>query len=324
MANSFHVVPHGEGWAVKKEGVERAHSTHETQKAAIDAARDAAKEGDEIVIHRTDGTIREQVTYTGAGAAAAARSNGNSGNRDRDRDDDRPRYHDIWSVGTRVRWSAILAGVAVALGTAALLTAFAAAIQIPLLDDMKPDNIALTTAIAMIVVLLASMFLGGFVASRMMTRETMAETIIYGTLVWATFAAISTFGLGAGARLGLDVFNTVRGEQARTGDQANANRAAAGNPLPPAVAGDPNDPNERAKAANAEAAGQVTADRTARMSSTAKGWLAFTGLLLPLLAAIGGALAGCGEDPTRRVRRDEIPEHPAVENRISAYERSNA
>ena len=47
-----HVVPNGEGWAVKKEGNERVSSTHETQKAAIDAAREMAKEGDELVIHR--------------------------------------------------------------------------------------------------------------------------------------------------------------------------------------------------------------------------------------------------------------------------------
>src|SRR5215204_5340851 len=68
MAKSvLHVVPHNhEDWAVKREGNERASSTHATQKEAIEAARELAKELDDIVIHRPDGTIRERVTYYGS------------------------------------------------------------------------------------------------------------------------------------------------------------------------------------------------------------------------------------------------------------------
>jgi Uncharacterized protein conserved in bacteria (DUF2188) len=40
MAKSvLHVVPHNDTWAVKREGNERASSTHPTQKEAIEAAR---------------------------------------------------------------------------------------------------------------------------------------------------------------------------------------------------------------------------------------------------------------------------------------------
>src|SRR4051794_171823 len=97
--DTFHVVPAGDGWAVKKEGTERKTSQHETQKAAIDSAREAATEGDEIIVHRADGSIREHTTYTGSGSNGAAASDNNR------RRIDRPDAHDIWSTGTRIRWA---------------------------------------------------------------------------------------------------------------------------------------------------------------------------------------------------------------------------
>ena len=80
MAKSvLHVVPQDQHWAVKREGSDRASSTHDTQKEAIEAARDLAKELDDIVIHRTDGTIRERVTYTGSSSNGSTASNGSNG-----------------------------------------------------------------------------------------------------------------------------------------------------------------------------------------------------------------------------------------------------
>jgi uncharacterized protein YdaT len=59
-----HVVPHSDGWAVKGAGNQRATSIHNTQKQAIDAARDIAKnQHSELVIHRTDGRIRDKDSY---------------------------------------------------------------------------------------------------------------------------------------------------------------------------------------------------------------------------------------------------------------------
>lgn len=60
----IHVVPHEDGWATKKEGAGRAGSVHETQRDAIDRARDQAKrEKVEVVIHRKDGKIRDSDSY---------------------------------------------------------------------------------------------------------------------------------------------------------------------------------------------------------------------------------------------------------------------
>ncbi|MEM7288787.1 MAG: DUF2188 domain-containing protein [Pseudomonadota bacterium] len=59
-----HVVPHVKGWAVKSAGSSRAASLHSTQKSAIEAARSTAiKQGSEMLIHGTNGRIRERNTY---------------------------------------------------------------------------------------------------------------------------------------------------------------------------------------------------------------------------------------------------------------------
>lgn len=60
----IHVVPHKDGWATRKEGSERAGSVHQTQRDAIDRARDqATRERTEVVIHRRDGRIRDSDSY---------------------------------------------------------------------------------------------------------------------------------------------------------------------------------------------------------------------------------------------------------------------
>jgi uncharacterized protein YdaT len=60
----IHVVPHGDGWATRKEGAQRVGQTADTQKEAFEQAREQAKrEGVEVVIHRPDGTIRNSNSY---------------------------------------------------------------------------------------------------------------------------------------------------------------------------------------------------------------------------------------------------------------------
>ena len=57
-----HVVPHEDGWAVRGEGNERYTSIHRTQKAAIRRAKQIARNyGSDVIIHRTDGTIRDRI-----------------------------------------------------------------------------------------------------------------------------------------------------------------------------------------------------------------------------------------------------------------------
>ena len=60
----IHVVPHKDGWATHKEGAGRAGVVTDTQREAIEHARDQAKrENVEVVIHRPDGRIRDSDSY---------------------------------------------------------------------------------------------------------------------------------------------------------------------------------------------------------------------------------------------------------------------
>lgn len=61
----IHVVPsEAGGWAVKTEGSTRARSTHDTQKDAINAGRQAAQKAKtELLIHGRDGRIRDRDSY---------------------------------------------------------------------------------------------------------------------------------------------------------------------------------------------------------------------------------------------------------------------
>ncbi|QDT22419.1 MULTISPECIES: DUF2188 domain-containing protein [Gimesia] len=60
----YHVVPQGEGWALKRENAQRASSLHSTQADAITAGKELAKKQQtELVIHRPNGQIRDSDSY---------------------------------------------------------------------------------------------------------------------------------------------------------------------------------------------------------------------------------------------------------------------
>lgn len=60
----IHVVPRKDGWAVIKEGNQRAGSIHRTQAEALIQGRDQAKRDKvELVTHSRDGRIRDSDSY---------------------------------------------------------------------------------------------------------------------------------------------------------------------------------------------------------------------------------------------------------------------
>jgi len=191
--DTFHVVPQGDQWAVKKVGSDRPDSTHTTQREAIDSAQELARDGDAIVIHRSDGTIRGRFTYSED--AAEKNGNGRTTTEDsRERQEVKP--EDVMSVGKRVSWSAILAGAVVALATYAALMSLATAIGITtrdMLEEHPRTYVLFATGIAMFC-LLASLFLGGFVASRATVGENKLEAVIYGLLVWGVLIIFAMAG----------------------------------------------------------------------------------------------------------------------------------
>lgn len=64
MPKNIHVVPHNDRWAVKEEGKTKPLSTHRIQELARQNAVPVAKENkSEVVIHSTDGKIRDKDSY---------------------------------------------------------------------------------------------------------------------------------------------------------------------------------------------------------------------------------------------------------------------
>lgn len=59
-----HVVPHGGDWAIQGAGNERVTRIVDTQREAIEIAREIAQnQRTEVIIHRPDGRIRERNSY---------------------------------------------------------------------------------------------------------------------------------------------------------------------------------------------------------------------------------------------------------------------
>lgn len=63
--NRWHVLPHEEGWQVKREGSQRATDVTSKQQAAINRAVRIAKNNkpSQVFIHDRNGRIRDERTY---------------------------------------------------------------------------------------------------------------------------------------------------------------------------------------------------------------------------------------------------------------------
>lgn len=62
--SSQHVVPHPDGWAVRKSGSDRVSQVFDTQQQAIDRAREISiNQGAELFIHGRNGQIRERDSH---------------------------------------------------------------------------------------------------------------------------------------------------------------------------------------------------------------------------------------------------------------------
>lgn len=64
MGKNQHVVPNGQNWAIKGAGNGKATKIVETQKEAIEIAKEISKnQQSEMFIHGKNGQIRERNTY---------------------------------------------------------------------------------------------------------------------------------------------------------------------------------------------------------------------------------------------------------------------
>ncbi|MBI3128307.1 MAG: DUF2188 domain-containing protein [Candidatus Tectomicrobia bacterium] len=57
-AARVHVIAHQEGWAIKQEGQSRASKICSTKEAAVRNASQVAVKGQDVVVHKKDGSIQ--------------------------------------------------------------------------------------------------------------------------------------------------------------------------------------------------------------------------------------------------------------------------
>lgn len=208
-----------------------------------------------------------------------------------------PQEQDLNSVGSRVSWSAVLAGVVTAMACAAILTSFAGAIGLSTVtSETSAKTIAFATGFIWLFIVMISLFIGGYVATRLTTRENTCEAGIIGMLVWGTTAVLLAAGIGAGTGLALDATRTAK---VMTADRPfweaqpteESDRFAAELNLTPEQKQKYNQFREKSREAIASA-------KTINPQEAA--WWTFAGLLLSIVASLGGALLGAGPDVSRR------------------------
>jgi hypothetical protein len=59
MTKRVHVIKRDSGWAVKKQGAERASKIYGTKEAAVKGTEKLKQAGHDIVVHKKDGSIAE-------------------------------------------------------------------------------------------------------------------------------------------------------------------------------------------------------------------------------------------------------------------------
>ena len=113
------------------------------------------------------------------------------------------KVEDVAGVRSRISWPAVLAGAVIAVAANMVFTMFFAAIGLSLTEtDVRGNAIGVGALIAVLLGMLASLFLGGWVSAQLTAGETERESILYGILTWAAVVGISMAMVGMSVRAG--------------------------------------------------------------------------------------------------------------------------
>jgi hypothetical protein len=191
---------------------------------------------------------------------------------------------DLVPVRSRVSWGAILAGAMVALAVFYLLSLLGAAIGISMTGTNWEERLGIGAVVWATVTVLIALFLGGWVASQLAVGENKIEAAIYGVILWGTvFTVLLGLSLSS-VRLGFTGIVQLGSNPHLTGEAQRQMTARSATPDRMA---------NRAESAIRDAATSEQASQAA--------WWAFGGILLSMIAAVGGAVAGSG--PTLVLQR---------------------
>jgi hypothetical protein len=206
-----------------------------------------------------------------------------------------PRVEDVVSVGTRISWSAILAGTLLALGVYFLLGTLGGAVGLSTSDRMNPTNLQTAAIIWAFLITVAALFVGGLATSLFTVGENKIEAVMSGVIMWALLSALLLLLGAAGVRAG---FNAMVGmanaaQSASTQEWETGARAAG-------VSAEHIEDWRRKQAKTTDNTVLNPADQQAlSRAATRISWYVFAGPWLSMLAAAAGACLGAG--PTFRI-----------------------
>jgi hypothetical protein len=209
--------------------------------------------------------------------------------------------------GVRVSWGSIIGGVLLAVGLLILLTALGTAIGITAAEpgQTDPGTAGRAAGIYGAVALLLALFFGGWASTRIGAIVDRATSFCEGALVWV----VSIMLVAGLATLGLS--NLVGGAMSLAGTASQAAGAVAQTPQAQeqanASAGSSGQVVDQAKQKLGELqeriqSGELTQKaQDAKPAATRSAWITFGALVLSLVTAVIGAMAGRRE-PIQRVR----------------------
>jgi hypothetical protein len=196
--------------------------------------------------------------------------------------------------GVRVSWGSIIGGVLLAVGLLILLTSLGTAIGITAAEpgQTDPGTAGRAAGIYGAVALLLALFFGGWASTRIGAIVDRATSFCEGALVWVVsimlVAGLATLGLG----------NLVGGAMSLAGNAAPEMSASAGS------SGQVVDQAKQKLGELQERlqSGELTQKaQEAKPAATRSAWITFGALVLSLVTAVIGAMAG-RRDPIQRVR----------------------
>jgi hypothetical protein len=204
-----------------------------------------------------------------------------------------PQTEDLFSVGSRISWGAILGGGLVSLALYFMFTTLGAAVGLSISDRVTPTSLQTGTVIWTILTLCVALFVGGLMASLFTVGENKVESVFYGVIMWAFLLTLFLAMGAAGVRSGVSGMVGLAQVAQGSGPEWEARAREAGVPQ------DTID-DWRRKAQDTVAKAQDP-NTQQEMKEAAKriAWYAFGGTWLSMIAAAAGSWIGAG--PTFRV-----------------------
>jgi hypothetical protein len=208
--------------------------------------------------------------------------------------------HEFLPVSSRIRWGAIFAGTMVALAVCLLLGALGMACGLSVSSSAGERELSIGVAAWAIATILISLFVGGWVTSLCVVGENRGEAVIYGVVMWGTVFALLWAMMLSGLRMG---FNAVMGvansplvAQATTLSDEDLHKAGFTQQQINSF---------RDQFTKLEQRAQNLPEQLRNLSQdprvTQAAWWTFGGIVLSLIAAVLGAIAGAR--PNDRILR---------------------